>query len=298
MNSTQPNKLTPHGTLASLLVLLVVLPSSWGCAFFGDPVPPGFDTVSIRVEVERDKSGDIEGDLRAFSTLNGVLVGALTGVPTFAVAGAVGGLGVGVLICAPTLIFYPFCVAGAIAVGFIGGAVVGLFGGIAVGIIGGLPGDTAKAVTAALARLEENRSFDEDFLTAMRFAIPEQKQAEEADAQAIVTARLEKFDLRQHSKDQLSLRLWASMLQSWEEAPGRRPNRKTCEYRYDSEKKDAESWLADGGIAFREAVTLGLETFARWMNSDLEAFASGVEFDESEEDPESCFREDRWYRLF
>lgn len=298
MNPTQQSKLTPRGALASLLVFVVVLPSSWGCAFFGDPLPPGFDTVSIRVEVERDKPGNIEGDLRAFSTLNGVLVGALTGVPTFAVAGAAGGLGVGVLICAPTLIFYPFCVAGAIGLGFIGGAIVGLFGGITVGIIGGLPSDTAEEVTAALARLEENRSFDEDLMTAMRFAIPEHKQAEEADAQAIVTARLEKFDLRQHSKDQLSLRLWASMLQTWEESPDRRPNRKTCDYRYDSDKKDAENWLADGGIAFREAVTLGLETFARWMNRDLEAFASGIEFDETEEDPASCFREERWYRLF
>ena len=297
MNPTSPSSFTPRGALASFLVLIVLLPSTWGCAFFGDPVPPGFDAISIQVEVERDKPGDIEGDLRAFSTLNGVLVGALTGVPSFAIAGGIGGLGVGVLVCAPTLILYPFCVAGAIFVGFVGGAIVGLFGGIAVGIIGGLPSETAKEVTAVLARLEENRSFEDDLMTAMRGAIPERKHAEEANAQAIITARLEKFDLRQHSKDQLSLRLWASMLQSWEEDPGGRMNRKTCEYRYDSDKRDATLWLADGGIAFREAVTLGIETFARWMNHDLEAFASGTEFDETEEDPASCFREERWYRF-
>jgi hypothetical protein len=298
VSSTRPINLDSRRALASFLILIVMLPSSWGCALFTDPVPPGFDTIAIQVEVERDKPGDIEGDLRAFSTLNGVLVGALTGIPTFAVAGGIGGFGVGALLCAPTLLLYPFCVAVAIAIGFVGGAVVGLFGGVTVGIIGGLPSETAKEVTAVLARLEENRTFDEDLIMAMRGAIPEQKQVEEADAAAIVTARLEKFDLRQHSKDQLSLRLWASMLQSWEENPGERPKRKTCEYRYDSEKKGVEIWLADGGIAFREAVTLGIETFARWMNADLEAFASETEFDETEEDPASCFKEDRWYRFF
>jgi len=144
--------------------------------------------------------------------------------------------------------------------------------------------------------MEESRSFEGDFMTAMRHAIPEEKQVRDDDAAATVKARLERFDLRQHSNDHLSIRLWASMLQSWKREGGR-TNRKTCEYRYDSEKKPVDFWMADGGIAFRETVTLGLETFARWMNRDLEAFASEIEFDATEEDPASCFREKRWYRF-
>ncbi len=297
MNPNPLCELTWRDTLASFLILTLLLPSTWGCALFRDPIPPGFDTISIQVEVERDKKGSIEGDLRAYSTLKGVLVGALTGAPSFAIAGGAGGLGVGVVTCSATFIFYPFCVAGTVFVGFVGGAIVGLVGGVTIGIIGGLPSEVAKQTTAALARMEENRSFDEDLMTAMRNAIPQEKQLDSADAMAIVTARLEEFDLRQHSKDRLSVRLSASMVQTWQ-VPGEKRKEKICDYRYDSEKKDATTWLADSGVAFRESVTLGIETFARWMNRDLEAFATTTELEETEQDPASCFKERHWYNLF
>lgn len=57
-------------------------------------------------------------------------------------------------------------------------------------------------------------------------------------------------------------------------------------------------WLADGGVAFGEAVTQAIETLARWMNRDLEAFANETELPETEEDPESCFQEKHWYSAF
>jgi hypothetical protein len=280
----------------SFLVISLSLPGSWGCAFFRDPVPPGFDRISIQAHVERDKHGNLAGDLVAYSTLKGVLVGTVTGVPTFAIAGGAGAFGISVLACSPTLIFYPFCVFFWTVAGFIGGAVVGLVGGIWVGAVGGLPSETAKEVTEVLARLETDRSFEDDMLTAMQGAIPLEKQVDAADAAAVVSARLDEFDLRQHSKDRLSVRLKASMVQAWQ-IEGEKPKENTCKYRYTSEKKEAETWLADSGVAFGEALTEAIETFARWMNRDLEAFATETELPKTEEDPRSCFQERHWYNF-
>jgi hypothetical protein len=57
-------------------------------------------------------------------------------------------------------------------------------------------------------------------------------------------------------------------------------------------------WLADGGVAFGEAVTQGFEAFARWMNRDLEAFATKTDLPKTDEDPKSCYPVRRWYHLF
>jgi len=283
--------------LALLLVISVLLlPSSWGCAHFREPVP-AFDTVSIQVEIERDKKENLEGDLEAYTTLKGVVVGVVTGVPTFAVTGAAGGLGVGLIVCAPATIFYVFCVPIAIGIGFVGGAVFGLFGGGIMGGIGGLPSETAEQITAVLGEMERKRSFDDDLSDAMHAAIPRDKQGKEGNSAGAVTARMRDFDLRQHTRDRLSIRLRASMIQSWKSEDGDSEKR-TCKYRFDSERRPAEMWLEGGGGAFRAAVVDGFQTLAKWMNSDLEAFASGKEFKKSDADPKSCFREKRWYRFF
>ena len=295
--ANSPSSPTPRGVLALLLVV-ALLPASGGCAWFR-AVPPGFDTVSIQVEVERDKQGNVDGDLEAYSTLKGMLVGAITGGPTFAIAGGAGGFALGVWTCAatgPFIILYPVCVAALTVIGFVGGFAVGLVGGVTMGAIGGLPSEVADEITAVLAKLEEHRSFDEDFLAAMQRAIPKEKQVDGATAMATVTARFDEIDLRQHSGDRVSLRLWASMVQTWVEDG--KEEESTCKYRYDSERKEATTWLADGGVSFGEAARQGLETFARWMNRDLEAFAAETELDDTEEDPDSCFQEKHWYTLW
>lgn len=297
MKSIRLGSLAPRGALATLLALVLILPSNWGCALFPDPIPPAFDTVSIRTEVERNKQDVMKGDFRAFSTLRGVLVGVATGAPVFAVIGGAGAFSIFVFACAPSLFFYPICVLVATVIGAAGGFVVGLFGGVAVGMIGGLPSKTANEVTEVLAHIEDGRRFDADFLHAMQRAIPEEKQADAADAEGVVTARLEKFDLRQHSKDRLSIRLWASMVQTWQGEDGK-SKENTCKYRFDSKRSPAETLLVDGGVAFGEVVTLGMETFAGWMNRDLESFATQTELDKSESEPKTCYRDKRWYQFF
>jgi len=146
--------------------------------------------------------------------------------------------------------------------------------------------------------MEEGRSFGEDLVAAVKQAVPQEKQADAAEAAIDLNARLNDFDLRQHSRDRLSVRLQASMVQTWEGKGGKR-QKNTCKYRYDSEKKEAETWLAEGGgVAFGEAVAQALVTFAGWMNRDLEAFAAKTELRKTDEAPASCFREPRWYRLY
>jgi hypothetical protein len=281
---------------ALVLVLSLSLLAAPGCVWFS-AVPTGFERISLRAQVERDAQGGPEGDLVAYSTLKGVLVGSVVGLPSAAITGGGIGVGIGFLGCAPTLFLYPLCVALAGLAGVVIGAAVGLVGGGVMGGIGGLPSETAKQVTASLSRLEEGRNLDDDLLAAVRAAIPQGKQVDAANAQATVTARLDEFDLGQHARDRLSVRLRAAMVQDWR-PPGEEPKQKTCRYRYTSEKTEAETWLAGDGAPFGEAVTRGMQEIARWMNRDLEAFATGRELPKTETDPASCFREKRWYRWF
>lgn len=301
MNPKSSHVFSPRGILAQMLLILMLIPSSWGCALFRDPVPPGFDTVSIQAEVNRNKESQIKGDLTAMTTLKGALIGAVFGAPTLAVAAGGGAFLISSTACLATaatlaLAFfaYPVCVILWTGGFFIGGFIVGLGGGAAMGIIGGLPKETATDITEVLARLEDNRSFDDEILSAMQAAIPAEKQVDPSNAPAVVTHRLRKFDLRQHSKDHISIRLWASMEQEWKDEGGK-PKKNTCNYRLDSDRRPAETWLADGGVAFREAVNETIKTFSAWMNSDLEAFATETEFKKTDDSPRSCFHEKHWY---
>jgi len=59
-----------------------------------------------------------------------------------------------------------------------------------------------------------------------------------------------------------------------------------------------ETWLADDGAPFGEAITAAFETIAAWMNRDLELFATQTETPKTDDAPASCFRERRWYRIY
>jgi hypothetical protein len=283
--------------LAWLLVLAVLLQGNWGCGAFRSPDPPDFEKIEIRAEVERDKRGQLEGDLNAYTTLKGVLVGTVAGLPSGGFVGGSIAFGAGFLACGTTAFLWPFCVFAATVTGAVIGGVVGLLGGGVMGFIGGLPSETAKEVTEVLAHLEEGRRFEEDLRAAVRQVVPEEKQVEGPDAAGVLTARLEQFDLRQHSKDRLSVLLRGSMVQTWNGEDGKQKKNR-CKYRFDSEKKPAETWLEAGGAAFGETMTRGFETFARWMKRDLEAFASKTELPKSDDAPRSCYRAPRWYRLY
>ena len=175
MKSTRLRTSATGRGLALLLVATLLVSGSSGCALFRTPVP-GFETVAIKAKVERDKKQHLEGDLEAYTTLKGTLVGIATGVPTFAITGGGGGFAVGALACAPSLILYPFCVLIATGLGFIGGAVFGLFGGGILGGIGGLPSETAEQITLVLSQMEEKGRFEDALSAAMRDAIPEQNR--------------------------------------------------------------------------------------------------------------------------
>jgi hypothetical protein len=300
MNPNRRSSFGARRALASLLVIALSTSGSVGCALFRDPVPPGFQRISLTAQVERDKQGKLEGDLVAYSTLKGVLVGTAIGAPSLAITAGGTTFGLSLYFClftigtGPFAVFaYPACVLGATFIALIAGFAVGALGGGVYGGVTGLPSETAKQVTAVLARLEQDRSFQNDMLTAAQAAIPQQKQVGAADAEAVVTARLDELELRQHTKDRISLRLFASMVQAWQ-AEGK-SKKNTCKYRYDSERKQADAWLADGGVAFGQAATQAIQTVARWMNRDLEAFATQTELPKSETDPRSCFRAHHWY---
>jgi hypothetical protein len=284
---------TPHHVCwRSALTSLLVLACSVGCASLREPMPPGFERVSLRAEVARN-GARVEGDLNAHTTAQGAIIGAAIGVPIGAILGFGAGTGISIAACDdwPDLIV---CIPAWMFGGMFGGAVVGSATGALIGSLDGLPSETAEKVEARLVRLEEGRKFDDELLAALRAAVPQAKQVDAADAEATVTARLDEFDLTQHLRDRLSVRLRASLVQVWQ-PPGEAPKQNTCSYRYASEKRDAAAWLADDG-AFRKAVDEGVWTMARWMARDLEAFAAQKELPATTTEPASCFREARSYR--
>ena len=282
----------------SLLLAACLLLQTPGCAMMRDPDPPMEASLTVRGEIDRDRRGNLSGDLEAYSTLKGVLIGTVTGLPSGVVTGSSVGLGVGVVTCAPTAILAVLCIPVAIFTGAVVGGVVGTLGGGVLGYVGGLPGDTARAVTQSIAEMEEGRRFESELQQALLDRLPSERIAGDGTQPGIeLEARLAEFDLRQHASEKISIRLDASMTQRWEDERGRaRQNR--CRYRYDSERRPAESWLEAGDGSFGAAMTRALETFALWMERDLEAFETRTERAKTEEDPASCYREKRWYRLY
>jgi hypothetical protein len=277
----------------SLLLAVLIAP---GCAFWGKADPAAFERMDIQGRAEIDDDGELEGDLHADTTVKGALIGAGTGIVT------VGGIGVGAafISAAPCNIFYGFCLAVGIMVLGGGGAVVGLLGGGIIGGIGGLPSETAKQVNEILLELQRTRNFPEEIRAAMAASVPAEKQLDRSRADegrpehlkpdAIVTARLDEVKLRQHYSERVSLRMWASMIMDWE-LGAEEPKSRTCEYRYTSEKADIENWLLQDGKLFHDSFTEGVDTFARWMARDLEAFATKTELPETDDAPETCFQD-------
>jgi hypothetical protein len=277
----------------SLLLAVLIAP---GCAFWGKADPAAFERMDIQGRAELDDDGKLEGDLNADTTVKSALTGAGAGIVTMGGLGAATGLAVSTG-CGP---FLPLCVGPAVAVWGGGGAVVGLLGGSIIGGIGGLPRETAEQVNEILLELQRTRDFPEEIRAAMAASVPAEKQLDRSRADegrpehlkpdAIVTARLDEVKLRQHYSDRVSLRMWASMIMDWE-LDTEEPNSRTCEYRYTSATADIENWLLQDGKLFHDTFTEGVDTFARWMARDLEAFATKTELPETDDAPETCFQD-------
>ena len=266
------------------LIALLALQIGSGCAYFKapDPVPPGFQQIALRSQVDVTDDGELKGDMHGDSAVKGVTIGVGVG----AVTGAGAGLAYGAIACVPTAFFYPICLIAATFVGF----VIGTGTGLVTGGTMGLPWTTTNKVNAILEDLQdESARFTNELDKAVKAAIPREKQVSEDRADAIVTARLLDIDLRQHFRQRLSLRMRASMVQQW---PTNRqdPKTNTCEYEYTSPTMDVEDWLLHDGALFSDTFTEAFDTFAQWMARDLDAFSTRRAEPETESAPATCFQ--------
>ncbi|MBW2281310.1 MAG: hypothetical protein JRG76_01850 [Deltaproteobacteria bacterium] len=226
--------------------------------------------------------GELEGDLHGDSAVKGVTIGFGAG----AITGAGAGFGYGLIVCVPTAFFYPFCVVATTFVGFVVGAGTGLVAGGSTG----LPWKTTGEVNTILERLQhEPGRVTRELEKAVKTAVPRKRQVGKDRAEAIVTARVDEFDLRQHFRQRLSLRMKASMMQEWQ-SNGGPPKTNTCEYVYTSSTMDVEDWLLHDGKLFTDTVNEGIGTFARWMARDLDAFSTRRAELETELAPATCFQ--------
>lgn len=263
------------------LLLAAVL--SIGCA----TVPPAFDTVAISSTAEHNDDGELEGDLTADSPVKGALVGAGSGVAL----GAVGGFGVGLAVslgCGP---FAIFCAPVAIIVGTFAGGAGGLLVGGAAGGFTGLSWSNTDAVNAVLLPLRTTTIVEEGLQAGLTEGVPAAQQAPPEQAEALVTAKFDEIDLRQHWGQKLSLRFWATMTQEWDRETDD-PKSYTCDYEWTTEKEDVEVWLEEDGRAFGENFETAAATFARWMARDLDAFTTRIPQDETDDEPKTCFQGD------
>lgn len=263
--------------IATLVLAAALAP---GCAFWRkEPDPPAFEKIALQSRVEKDSDGSLKGDLHADTTLKGALItGGLLGV-TGAGIGFWAGFGcgpLGAVVCVPV-----FTVTG-----FVAGGVTGAI----IGGVGGLPWKTAGEVNQILANLQRRRDFAREIQLAIEEEIPREKQVRADQAQAIVTARVDEIDLRQHYSERLSIRIHGSMIQEWDRASGQ-PKSRTCKYAFTTATRDVEDWLHDGGKLFDVAFTDAVNHFGSWMARDLEAFAKRRAQPASEGYPPTCFQE-------
>jgi hypothetical protein len=183
------------------------------------------------------------------------------------------------------VIVYPFCVVALTVTGVVIGGTTGVIAGGTTG----LPWKPSGEVNAILEDLQRERDFTKEFRDAVKAAVPGGRQVSEDRAEAIVTARLDDLDLRQHLRQRMSLRMRALMMQEWARA-SEDPKSKTCEYEYTSPTMDVEDWLLRDGELFGDTFTEGIDTFARWMGRDLKAFSTRRAQPKTEDAPETCFQ--------
>ena len=272
--------------LRSCLITLLALLVGTGCAslkrlMMEEPVPPGFKRIALQSHVELTGAGELAGDTHSDSAVKGVTIGFAAG----AVTGGGLGFGWGLIACVPTAFFYPICVFVAVVVGVVIGSVAGTFTGGSTG----LPWKTTDEVNAALDRIQRERNFTDEFRSAVKTAIPRRKQVSRDRAEAIVTARLDEVDLRQHFFQRLSMRMHASMAQEWS-GNGGDPKTRTCEYVYTSLTMDVEDWLLHDGELFVDTFNTGMDSFAQWMARDLDAFSTRRPEAEFGSTPATCFQ--------
>jgi hypothetical protein len=260
------------------VVALLALPIGSGCAFWlKQPVPPAFQHFELRSEVATKDGHELKGDTHADTTFKGALIGG----GSLAVTGAGIGMGAG-LLCGPIAVIV--CVPAFMIIGGVAGGVSGLV----VGGVGGLPWKTTDEVNAVLLRLQNERDFAKELGAAVATAIPREHQAEPGQAQATLTARLDEVDLRQHMSERISIRMWSSMTQEWNE--GGETKKNTCKYTYTTPVADVEDWLLEDGKMFGDAFTQGIDTFARWMARDQEAFEMRTPLPATSDTPATCFQ--------
>ncbi len=234
-------------TLVSALAVSLVLA---GCSSAPRAKPlPTLDTFAIVTSNTAAK--DLEANSTAGKAARGIGTGAAGGMATGATAG---------LACGP---FLWFCVPFGALVGSVAGGVVG---GVSEGAKG-LPNDAAKAVSAALQQLDEERDFDRELESELTTALGERVVAME-DAVATITLQITRIDLLQHSRKNLSLRMRADMTVTWERG-AKRPRQQVNQYEFETARESVDAWLADDGARFGSGLSECVDRINRAMTRDL-----------------------------
>ena len=174
-----------QGVLAGLLCILV------GCASDRPPSPlPAFQSIALL-----GVSGSRES-LHADSTAAKAVAGASGG----AAGGAATGAAIG-LACGPLALF---CIPVGIVVGGVTGAAAG---GITQGGKG-LSRDNSRRVNDLLQKQQPGLDIHERLYTAVRSALPADRQSDDQDAEAVAALRVTRIELRQHSNERVSSSSW------------------------------------------------------------------------------------------
>lgn len=152
------------------------------------------------------------------------------------------------------------------------GLVVGGVGGMFYGV-SGLSVEDAEKINAILTAIDARRDLRADLAAALAHIVPAERQSGPDDATLDASVRIERFRLKQHGGEVLSLRLQSSMRLAWDKAGGEWRASRSFEYESDSRTQGVDAWIADGEAGFDTAISACLEDAARQMRVHLLRFA-------------------------
>lgn len=232
-----------------MTVLVLALVSCAGVPNKSRPLP-AFE------KIELTAGGEVKEDLQADSAAKIASDGALSGAASGAAAGAVVGVYCGPMAfaCVPVMAMW----------GAVGGAVAG---GISKKQ-SSLTEVHRQQVNDVLEKMNAGVDFNQMLLQSLSDALPDDLEATQPDAEALVHVQVKSLELRLFTGERISLNINAEMKTSWG-ADDKASTRQTNRYQYETAQEAVAYWLDNEGQGFERGIAQCVNRIAAYMARDL-----------------------------
>ena len=180
--------------------------------------------------------------------------------------GAVGGASLGFIAgfeCGPLFVICS-------PIGMITGTAVGGIAGGVVGAVLALPEDKEKALNDVLSSTFQQIQIDQFLMNSFSQKASKIWLLNGHDKEIIVTLKVENFYFTQHSNDELTMRLSASIVVTYPELT-KAKNTKRYLYPYSSEQHHVDYWIEKNGHNLHQQINEGIESISLLMVESLQS---------------------------